>query len=69
MVRREDGAIQDDGDDAEMGGSVQRFKCSVGLGGALFSGKKKLCPLLQRPLKSTNTIIKLTEHRALDAKN
>ena len=40
MVRREDGAIQDDGDDAEMGGSVQRFKCSVGLGGALFSEKK-----------------------------
>lgn len=40
MVRREDGAIQDDGDDAEMGGSVQGFKCSVGLGGALFSEKK-----------------------------
>ena len=51
MVRREDGAIQDDGDDAERGGSVQRFKCSVGLGGALFSGKKKIMPSVTKTTK------------------
>lgn len=50
MVRREDGAIQDDGDDAEMGGSVQRFKCSVGLGGALFS-EKKIMPSVTKTTK------------------